>query len=43
MRAYDGHIFRLDRHLTRLRRSAQSLGLAIGAGSLISKALNSRA
>ena len=28
MRAYDGHIFRLDRHLARLRRSAQSLGLA---------------
>jgi len=27
MRAYQGHIFRLDRHLTRLRRSAQSLGL----------------
>ncbi len=28
MRAYDGHIFRLDRHLARLRRAAQSLGLA---------------
>jgi branched-chain amino acid aminotransferase group I len=28
MRAYHGHIFRLDRHLARLRRSAQSLGLA---------------
>jgi branched-chain amino acid aminotransferase len=28
MRAYQGHIFRLDRHLARLRRSAQSLGLA---------------
>jgi branched-chain amino acid aminotransferase group I len=28
MRAYQGHIFRLDRHLTRLHRSAQSLGLA---------------
>jgi branched-chain amino acid aminotransferase len=28
MRAYNGHIFRLDSHLTRLRRSAQSLGLA---------------
>ena len=27
MRAYQGYIFRLDRHLTRLRRSAQSLGL----------------
>jgi branched-chain amino acid aminotransferase len=27
MRAYRGHIFRLDRHLARLRRSAQSLGL----------------
>ena len=27
MRAYNGHIFRLDRHLARLRRSAQSLGL----------------
>ena len=27
MRAYQGHIFRLDRHLTRLRHSAQSLGL----------------
>ena len=27
MRAYQGHIFRLDRHLTRFRRSAQSLGL----------------
>jgi len=30
MRAYDGHIFRLNRHLARLRRSAQSLGLATG-------------
>jgi branched-chain amino acid aminotransferase len=28
MRAYNGYIFRLDRHLARLRRSAQSLGLA---------------
>ena len=28
MRAYNGCIFRLDRHLTRLRRSAESLGLA---------------
>jgi len=28
MRAYNGHIFRLDRHLARLRRSAQTLGLA---------------
>ena len=28
MRAYQGHIFRLDRHLARLHRSAQSLGLA---------------
>jgi branched-chain amino acid aminotransferase len=27
MRAYKGHIFRLDYHLARLRRSAQSLGL----------------
>jgi branched-chain amino acid aminotransferase len=27
MRAYNGHIFRLDRHLARLRPSAQSLGL----------------
>ena len=27
MRVYQGHIFRLDRHLARLRRSAQSLGL----------------
>jgi branched-chain amino acid aminotransferase len=27
MRAYQGHIFRLDRHLARFRRSAQSLGL----------------
>jgi len=27
MRAYQGHIFRLDRHLARLRRSTQSLGL----------------
>jgi branched-chain amino acid aminotransferase len=27
MRAYKGHIFRLDRHVARLRRSAQSLGL----------------
>jgi len=30
MRAYGGHIFRLDRHLARLRRSARSLGLAHG-------------
>lgn len=28
MRAYNGHIFRLDRHLDRLRRSAEGLGLA---------------
>ncbi len=28
MRAYNGHIFRLDRHLARLRRSAEILGLA---------------
>lgn len=27
MRAYDGHIFRLDAHLTRLRCSADSIGL----------------
>jgi len=27
MRAYNGHIFRLDSHLTRLRRSAESIGL----------------
>jgi branched-chain amino acid aminotransferase group I len=27
MRAYNGHIFRLDRHLARLRRSAEILGL----------------
>jgi len=27
MRAYNGHIFRLDHHLARLRSSAQSLGL----------------
>jgi len=27
MRAYHGHIFRLDRHLARLRRSAEILGL----------------
>ncbi|MBE0430724.1 MAG: aminotransferase class IV [Dehalococcoidia bacterium] len=28
MRAYNGHIFRLDRHLARLRRSAGMLGLS---------------
>jgi len=28
VRAYQGHIFRLDRHLSRLRRSAESIGLA---------------
>src|SRR5512136_112655 len=28
MRAYDGHIFRLDAHITRLRCSAESIGLA---------------
>jgi branched-chain amino acid aminotransferase len=27
MRAYQGHIFRLDRHLARLRRSAETIGL----------------
>jgi branched-chain amino acid aminotransferase len=27
MRAYNGHIFRLDHHLARLRRSARSIGL----------------
>lgn len=31
MRAYSGHIFRLDRHLTRLRRSARILGLTHSA------------
>ncbi len=30
MRAYDGHIFRLDSHLTRLRCSADSIGLRHG-------------
>ena len=30
MRAYGGHIFRLDRHLARLRRSARSIGLGDG-------------
>jgi branched-chain amino acid aminotransferase len=28
MRAYQGHIFRLDRHLARLRHSAETIGLA---------------
>jgi branched-chain amino acid aminotransferase len=28
VRAYQGHIFHLDRHLSRLRRSAESIGLA---------------
>jgi branched-chain amino acid aminotransferase len=28
MRTYQGHIFRLDRHLTRFRHSAKSIGLA---------------
>ena len=31
MRAYSGHIFRLDSHLTRLRSSADSIGLRHGA------------
>jgi branched-chain amino acid aminotransferase len=30
MRAYDGHIFRLDAHITRLRCSAESIGLTHG-------------
>lgn len=30
MRAYNGHIFRLDAHLTRLRCSAESIGLTHG-------------
>jgi branched-chain amino acid aminotransferase len=30
MRAYDGHIFRLDSHLARLRCSAESIGLTNG-------------
>jgi branched-chain amino acid aminotransferase len=30
MRAYNGHIFRLDSHLTRLRCSAESIGLTHG-------------
>lgn len=34
MRAYNGHIFRLDRHLGRLRRGAQSLGLAARVAGL---------
>lgn len=29
MRAYGGHVFRLDRHLARLARSAQTLGLPL--------------
>ena len=36
MRAYGGHIFRLDRHIARLRDSAEALGLAhdlIGGGA----------
>jgi len=31
MRAYGGQVFRLDRHLSRLARSAEILGLPIGA------------
>jgi branched-subunit amino acid aminotransferase/4-amino-4-deoxychorismate lyase len=31
MRAYNGHIFRLDSHLTRLRCSAESIGVTQGA------------
>ena len=35
MRAYNRHIFRLDRHLARLRYSAQSLGLAHGILNIV--------
>jgi len=34
MRAYNGTIFRLDRHLARLYRSAKTLGIAFKPGSL---------
>lgn len=34
MRAYNGHIFRLDRHLARLCYSAQSIGLATKVAAL---------
>ncbi len=35
MRAYNGHIFRLDRHLARLWCSARSLGLADAIGGVM--------
>lgn len=34
MRAYGGRVFRLDRHLNRLARSAETLGISIDAPSL---------
>ena len=40
MRAYNGHIFRLDRHLARLRRSAEILGLSPDAIA-VSRSLDS--
>ncbi|MFU8796308.1 MAG: aminotransferase class IV [Dehalococcoidia bacterium] len=33
MQSYDGHIFRLDRHLARLRSSARALGLGLALGT----------
>jgi branched-chain amino acid aminotransferase group I len=33
MRAYNGHVFRLDRHLARLMRSAEALGIASRLGN----------
>jgi branched-chain amino acid aminotransferase group I len=38
MRAYDGRIFRLDRHLARLRASARILGLADNVLALLNRA-----
>jgi branched-chain amino acid aminotransferase group I len=34
MRAYGGHVFRLDRHLQRLARSAENLGIAVESAVL---------
>lgn len=34
MRAYGGHVFRLDRHLKRLARSGENLGIAVESAAL---------
>jgi branched-chain amino acid aminotransferase len=39
MRAYGGHVFRLEKHLARLERSAQELGIDLDSSAKLEKAL----